>query len=175
MIWGWWASQPKYVCVAQVVRGLNIPTQVVRAPTVRDADGLALSSRNAKLSDAERAAAPAIFAALRATENYARTLLTTNNNDDDDATPAVSTAALRQYYAQQLVAQQELTSSSRAGVLELRYFAVSSTRDATALEEVGGRALHGEKNGGVMLSVGVTAVDSDTHLIDNVVIQSGSQ
>jgi len=40
--------------VKQVVRDLNLPIDIVAVPTVRDADGLALSSRNAFLSAAER-------------------------------------------------------------------------------------------------------------------------
>jgi pantoate--beta-alanine ligase len=46
---------------------LDIPVQVLGAPTVRAADGLAMSSRNRYLSDAEREVAPRIYATLRAT------------------------------------------------------------------------------------------------------------
>ena len=52
--------------VQQVVRDLNVPVAVRVVPTVRDADGLALSSRNARLSAEERARALAIPRALDA-------------------------------------------------------------------------------------------------------------
>jgi len=52
--------------VQQVVRDLHLPLQIVVVPTMRDADGLALSSRNARLSAAERARAAAVPAAVRA-------------------------------------------------------------------------------------------------------------
>jgi pantoate--beta-alanine ligase len=43
---------------------LSWPVQVVGCPTVREADGLALSSRNAKLTPAQRSAAPILYRAL---------------------------------------------------------------------------------------------------------------
>ena len=52
--------------VRQMVRDLSMPVEVVGCPTVREPDGLALSSRNAYLTPAERAAAPVVHAALQA-------------------------------------------------------------------------------------------------------------
>jgi pantoate--beta-alanine ligase len=46
-------------------RDLNLPIRVITAPTVREKDGLAMSSRNAYLTDEERETAPALFAVLQ--------------------------------------------------------------------------------------------------------------
>jgi pantoate--beta-alanine ligase len=43
-----------------------MPVQIVPCPTVREADGLAMSSRNVRLTPAERAQAPALYRALSA-------------------------------------------------------------------------------------------------------------
>lgn len=55
-----------------VLRDLLLPVEVRTVPTVRDPDGLALSSRNAYLSEAERAAALAIPRALDAASGLVR-------------------------------------------------------------------------------------------------------
>ncbi len=52
--------------VRRMVRDLSFPVEVVACPTLRDPDGLALSSRNIYLLPAERAAAPVLHAALLA-------------------------------------------------------------------------------------------------------------
>ncbi len=50
--------------IRRMALDLALPTEVVACPTVRDSDGLAMSSRNARLSPEARAAAPVVRRAL---------------------------------------------------------------------------------------------------------------
>jgi pantoate--beta-alanine ligase len=53
--------------IRRMVEDLNVPVMVVPVATVREEDGLALSSRNKHLTEAQRAAAPVLWRALRST------------------------------------------------------------------------------------------------------------
>ena len=52
--------------IKRMVRDLDMRVEIVSCPTVREPDGLAMSSRNVRLSPAERAQAPVLYRALTA-------------------------------------------------------------------------------------------------------------
>lgn len=55
----------QFVVISQMVKDLNIPLQLIAFPTVREHDGLAMSSRNSYLSSEERKQAPILYSALQ--------------------------------------------------------------------------------------------------------------
>lgn len=59
--------------VRRMVRDLNVPVEVVGVPTIREASGLALSSRNSYLTPEQRERAVILFRALRAVQDAAVT------------------------------------------------------------------------------------------------------
>ncbi|MFP4382275.1 MAG: pantoate--beta-alanine ligase [Candidatus Sumerlaeia bacterium] len=63
-VFGWKDAQQQLI-IRRMVRDLNIPIQIVGVETVREADGLAMSSRNAYLSPQERAEAVVLSQALQ--------------------------------------------------------------------------------------------------------------
>ena len=84
------------VVIGRLVRDLDLPVRVALCPTVREPDGLALSSRNAHLTGDERERALALSRALRevAAAIAGGTLF------DGDAVRAAGLAALRDHGAQ---------------------------------------------------------------------------
>jgi pantoate--beta-alanine ligase len=81
--------------VKRMVRDLAVPVEIRVVPTVRDPDGLALSSRNAYLSPEERERAIALPRALAARDRSALDGLEVDYFEEADFEPRVLAAAVR--------------------------------------------------------------------------------
>jgi pantoate--beta-alanine ligase len=141
------------IVVRRLIDDLDFNVRLVVGPTVREADGLAMSSRNVYLSKAERKAAPAVYAALctlgQAYERGER-----------------SPAALRALAAQ-VVGSESL--------LRLQYLSFASCEDGAELTHLGPAEAGAEAGGGpagsshgVLASIAVQV--GTTRLIDNIVL-----
>jgi pantoate--beta-alanine ligase len=104
--------------IRRMVRDLDVPVRIEVLPTVRDSDGLALSSRNAYLSDPERVQALSLSGALRAAE------AAVSRGELDAATVLAA-------------ARSELEAAG----LEPEYLELRSAEDLTPVESVNGSTL----------------------------------
>jgi len=76
--------------IRHMAADLSLPIRIITAPTVREPDGLAMSSRNQYLSEAERAVAPQLHAVL---ETIGKELQNGKRNFDDLENDARNTLA----------------------------------------------------------------------------------
>jgi len=101
--------------IRTMARDLDLPIEILGAPTVREADGLALSSRNAYLSEAERRIAPELYAAMMA-----------------------AAVSVRNGTAPEIAAEQARRATLAAGFQEVDYIEIrdqDSFRPASAPDE----------------------------------------
>lgn len=84
--------------IRKLVRDLMMPVEVIGAPTIREDDGLAKSSRNGYLSNAERTIAPAIYQALQECARKLDEGRTDFGVLEQEANDALSSAGLRPDY-----------------------------------------------------------------------------
>ena len=100
------------VVVRQMIRDLNFDIELIVCPIVREPDGLAMSSRNAYLSQEQRLQAPVLFKSLRLAEDLIR---------GGEGNPAVVIDRMK-----------EMINKNSAGVID--YVSIA---DAATLEELG--------------------------------------
>jgi len=84
--------------IRRLVEDLNFPIEIIGVPTVRETDGLAMSSRNGYLTSQERAIAPALYATLSASAQRLRAGERDYQRLADDAKAALAAAGLRPGY-----------------------------------------------------------------------------
>lgn len=131
--------------IRKMVKDLNVNTKIVVSPTVREPDGLAMSSRNVYLTKEQRADAPYLYKSLE----YAKRKLTLDNyNKDIDF----------------LRSQMSKLIKSRKTATKIDYI---SFNDYDTLEEI--KSLKNSKSNAILISLAVRF--GKVRLIDNIVIK----
>ena len=86
------------IILNRLIRNLHFPTELVVAPTVRDEDGLALSSRNKKLTESQRVEALKIYQSLKTAKELTEKGTTNTDRLIAEVTNRINSLRLRVIY-----------------------------------------------------------------------------
>lgn len=157
----------QYEVLRRVMRDLDVPVELVRAPIVRETDGLAMSSRNRYLSAEERRLSQALSQALQA--GAARAI--------QGGTPAQIVAAAREVLENPAVADAigaaNAAASSSLAQISVDYVALASTDSFQVICGYGEvpREFAPLPAGGAESYLLVAARVGKTRLIDNTIVE----
>jgi pantoate--beta-alanine ligase len=155
------------VLIQRMVNDLDMDVNVVIKETIREADGLAMSSRNAYLTAAERQAAPIIYQSLCAAKRVFHDFYNNHDDDDDDDVNDSNNSAAVVLSSEALRACVEQVLISEPLVQEIQYISVDSRETMQPITTVeGGGAVHRETGCIISLACKVGSV----RLIDNIVL-----
>src|SRR4051812_30818689 len=101
--------------IRRMVRDLNFPVEIIGAPTVREADGLACSSRNQYLNETERAQAAVLQRSLQGARRRAKAGTTSTRELLQAAREMVATAPLARIDYLEIVNAETLQPVTEAG------------------------------------------------------------
>jgi pantoate--beta-alanine ligase len=132
--------------VREMVRQLSLPVEVIMCPTVREPDGLAMSSRNVRLSHEMRVAAPVIYQTLL----WAKKAL-----EQDQSVAEIQVEAMRKL--------------SEAG-LRPEYFDLVDGHTLQPIRQKGAIAFNDDEGGSGSIVACTAAFAGDVRLIDNCVL-----
>ena len=137
--------------IRRIVNDLNLSVNIDVVPTVRESDGLALSSRNAYLTASERRAAPILFKSLCAARNLfeAQKYKGENTSEQKSMHPTLLYAAV------------ESVLRSETLVSDIRYISIDNKDTMQSLDDV----VFSE---GAIVSIACQV--GNVRLIDNIVL-----
>lgn len=153
----------QYEVLRRVMRDLDVPVELVRAPIVRETDGLAMSSRNRYLSAEERQLSQALSRALQAGAASAI----------QGGTPAQIVAAAREVLENPAAANAASFATSSLAQISVDYVALASTDSFQVICGYGEvpREFAPLTAGGAECYLLVAARVGKTRLIDNTIVE----
>ncbi len=122
--------------IRRLVADLDFPIDVVGMPTVREADGVAMSSRNGYLDADQRRAAPALYAALRATAARLARGERDYGRLERDACAELESAGLRPDYVAIRMAADLAVPTADAALSDLRILAAARLGRARLIDNI---------------------------------------
>ena len=123
------------VVIRRMIRDLCLPVEIVASPTVREPDGVAMSSRNRYLSEQERGIAPTLYRLLQTTADKIRSGATDLPALEHQAMKQLQTAGFRpDYFA---VLDAETLEEPTADTKELRVLTAAWLGKARLIDNVG--------------------------------------
>ncbi len=133
------------VIIGRMVHDLNMDVEIIICPTIREKDGLAMSSRNLYLNPAERADAVLLYKSMKIVEEEIKNGKTTLKD-----------------------VPERLKTLLRKGkwVTELQY---ASIYDPESLDEITGRLIDDYRNRSMLLAIAIKI--GEIRLIDNLVVE----
>jgi pantoate--beta-alanine ligase len=120
--------------IRQMVADLDMPLEVIAAPTVRESDGLAMSSRNGRLSAEQRVIAPKLNQALREIENQLLAGDTDYKSMQQQAETALAEAGFKPDYIK--VCRAKTLQLAQQGDRELVILAAAFLGDVRLIDNV---------------------------------------
>lgn len=126
--------------IRRMVGDLDFPVEVVGMPTVREADGVAMSSRNDYLDVDDRRAAPALYAALRVTAARLARGERDYGRLERDACAELEGAGLQPDYVAIRMAADLAPPRADAALADLRILAAAQLGRARLIDNIAGTA-----------------------------------
>ncbi len=124
------------VIIRRMTADLDLPVEIVGIPTVREADGLAMSSRNGYLSPEQRAVAPTLYATLQATAERWRAGERDCAILEDQAKARLGAAGFRPDYFEIRRADNLQRPSPEDAIADLRIFAAAGLGRARLIDNL---------------------------------------
>ncbi len=153
----------QFIIIKKMVSDLNFPVKIIGCPTIREKDGLALSSRNKYLSNDERAHATLIYSSLKKARDFILEFKQHKNIQKENKNGKIK-MNLKLKSFQEAIVQNLLNDSF---VSKVDYF---DFRDSENLGEIDDLEMYYLKKPKGKILVAAAVWIGNTRLIDNIIV-----